>query len=71
MAKPDRVASRSTSRAINAVVALPWSIPADHGPLASAVARNRGPSGLKIAVMAYRSGSDCLPVLRNARSSPQ
>ena len=50
-AKPDCCASRSTSRVISAVVALPCSMSGDHGPPACSVARNKGPSGLKMAVM--------------------
>ena len=44
-AKPEASASRSTSRAISAVVALPCSMSGDHGPPACSVARNRSPSG--------------------------
>src|SRR5258707_9160307 len=51
-AKREATASRSTSRTISAVVALPCSMSGDHGPPACSVARNRLPSGMKMAVMA-------------------
>jgi hypothetical protein len=58
--------SRSTSRVISAVVALPCSIPGDQGPPACSLA----PSGLKMAVIARDSavaiGAEILKAARPA-----
>jgi hypothetical protein len=47
---------RSISRTISPVVALPCSMSEDHGPPACSVARNRLPSGMKMAVIAGSLG---------------
>jgi hypothetical protein len=62
-AKPLLVASRSTSRVINAVVALPCSMSGDRsaGMLGGA---KQGPSGLKMAVMGVSAGQSVGRLLR-------
>src|SRR6185295_9474087 len=57
------------SRVISAVVALPCSMSGDHGPPACSVARNRGPSGLKMAVISVSAGQIVGRLLRRVRET--